>query len=207
MEATVQEQIDSLQAQLKMLQLQEEVAALEREKAVTAPVVPPPTPADAPTPLPQPVASHPPTDVLAVPPPPLPADDVLACTTWDGVPIKCMETADLVDFDQFIGGSLPSLDRAINAVKQLSIVDNLLPILGGLGALYLGYVGVSAASESLRPDDAATAKRKREERERLGLTEWDEEQKNQAAFYNWVAVVLVVGFELVLFNLRNVGVE
>ena len=66
------------------------------------------------------------------------------------------------------------------------------------------YVGVTRASDWLRPDDAASARRKREERERLGLSEWDEEQANQAARDNVLVVVLIVAFELALFNLRNV---
>ena len=69
-------------------------------------------------------------------------------------------------------------------------------------------VGFNRVSEWARPDDAATAKRKREERERLGVSEGDQEQEDQLARDNWIAAVvpavLIVVFEIALFNLRNV---
>ena len=135
--------------------------------------------------------------------------------TWDGVPSKCPDELDLVDPRTLLGDfELPSVQRALDALpspSQLLQLDTLIPIVAFLGALLGGYFAITAASQSLRPEDAATTRRRREERERLGVSEADEEQRvleqeqaDKAARDNWLAVVLIVVFEVALFNLRNV---
>ena len=135
--------------------------------------------------------------------------------TWDGAPIKCPDESDLVDPRTLLGDvELPSVERALEALpspSQLLQLDTLVPVVGYLGALLGGYFAITAASQSLRPEDAATTRRRREERERLGVSEADEEQRSleqeqaeKAARDNWLAVGLIVIFELALFNLRNV---
>ena len=219
----VQAQMESLQAQLKILQLRAQIEELERAKAPgVLDAVPTPTPAlpeVAPLPLPQ-LAAPPSLPALAAPLPspapplPLPAEE-LNCVTFSGTPTKCPDASDLVDPAELLGGfELPSIQRAIDALpspEQLFQAETLLPIVAVVAALFGGYFVTTAASQSLRPEDAATTRRRLEERERQGVSEsdleqseWEEEQANRVARDNWIAALLIVVFELVLFSLRNV---
>ena len=213
------DEVAQLEAQLKILQLRAQIAEMEAQAPAASPIPapgeqlasPPPLPVPAPSevlnsppPLPVPapaeVAVSEPTLPAPAPVAPLPEAEV--CLGLSGEARECTE---LVDLNDLLGGikpafsfdSLPSLDKLLQ-------LETAVPLIGGLAIGYVGYVGVSKASKSLRPDDAATARRKREERERLGLSESDEEQDNQASQDGLVAAVLIVVFELVLFNLRNV---
>ena len=206
MEAQI-EDVAELEAQLKILQLKARLAEMQAQQAAPA-VSPPPAPAElltSPPPLPQPA------EVLTSPPPlpplvPMPAPPIVAqpiplpeaelnCADFNGNLRPC--PTELVEMDDLLGD-----------MKPFSLPDSpleaALPLLGLIVALVLGYRGASNFAESLRPMDAATARRKREERERLGITEEEEEQSNQEAQSGLVAAVLIIGFELVLFNLRGV---
>ena len=83
-------------------------------------------------------------------------------------------------------------------------LETVRALFGILVALSLGYKGFNNLVESVKFDDAATARRKREERERLGITEEEEERQNQEAQSGLAAAILIIAFELVLFNLRGV---
>ena len=181
--ADAQAQIDGLQAQLEILRLRAQIEELERSKAtaVTPLSVPPP-------PVPAPVVSS---------QPPLPEAET--CLNLNGDPRECTELVDLNELLKSSGikpAALPSPD-------QLLQLDTLIPLIGGLVALTLGFRGFSKAAEWLRPDDAASARRKREERERLGITEWDQEQEDRNARDNLIGAAVIIIFELVLFNSRN----
>ena len=110
-----------------------------------------------------------------------------------------------LDFGELFGGlkSVNSVFDVLPSWERLRELDTLLPIIGGLVALPIGFVGVRRATEWLRPDDAASARRKREERERLGVSEWDQEQESRNARDNVLAAVAILVFELVLFNMRG----
>jgi hypothetical protein len=220
MDAGDAQTLENLQAQLKMLQLQAQIEELERVKALGASDVvatSPPLPQSAGPPLPE-MVTPPPPQAVTVPTPQVvatpPSAEELNCLTMGGKPIKCIEESDLIDPAKLFGGELPSFQRAVDALPsldQLLQIDTLLPIVAIVAALSGGYFVTTAASEGLRPDDAATARRKREERERLGLTEEDEEQEErdkQNARDVWiqgsVAAALIVAFEVVLFNSRNI---
>ena len=205
----VQAQIEALQAQIKELERQNPAAA---ELPAATAAVAPSAPAEvlAPAPLPAVVSSAPPLPAIpsaplpaVAPSAPLPVDDVKTCATFDGQTIPCQQPAELPDLGDLFGGLKAGI--AVPSFEQLMQLDTLLPLIGGLVVLSFGFVGFSKVAEWLRPDDAASARRKREERERLGVSEWDQEQAFQVARDNWIAVVLIVGFELLIFNLRNVG--
>ena len=221
----VQAQIAALEAeQQKLAQLRAQIAELEHQGtpaelpaagASATPSAPAeglvPSESAAPTAVvvppsePLPAAVAPPAEPLpaVIPSTPPPTDDVL-CLNLRGDAIPCQKPEDLVDLSELVGGS-KSINQVFDAIpswEQLRELDTLLPIVGGLVTLSVGFVGAGRFAEWLRPDDAATARRKREERERLGLSE--EEDDNQGiAPETLVAVVLIVGFELALFNLRN----
>ena len=210
-----QAQIEALQAQLQLAQLKAQLAELERQKSTEPAAAAPPAPAElaVPAPLPEVV---PPAPLPAAVPAPLPAavpsarppvDDVPTCATWSGETVPCRTEADLVDFGELFGVK----SAAPPSWEQLQQLDTLLPIIGVLGALSIGFIVLPKATESLRPDDAAATRRKREERERLGVSELDEEREEQEkqiardnTIQSLVAVVLIVLFELAIFNLRNV---
>ena len=200
----VQAQIDILKAQLQMAQLQAQISELENQKAAELPSAAASAAPSAPADLVVPSAPQ-----AVVPSAPLPVDDVATCATLRGETIPCQQPGDLVDLNELTGG-LKSVNQVFDTLpswEQLQSADTVVPIIGGLVALVGGLVIVSKVSEWLRPDDAATARRKREERERLGVSEWDQEQNDQIAQDRWieavVPAVLIIVFELVLFNLRN----
>lgn len=208
-----------LEKQLEILQLKKQIAEMQAQQAAQAemasPLPSPPVPAPAeflvppplpPVPalvLPPPLPRPPLVPAPVVPPPPLPEAEAPVCLDFNANPRECTE---LVDLNDLVGGLKPafSFDYLPSPEKLLQL-DTLIPLLGGLGALAIGYIGVNNWSEWLRPDDAASVRRKREERERLGLSEWDEEQAERAARDNLLAVVAIVVFEIVIFNLRNVN--
>ena len=112
----------------------------------------------------------------------------------------------MVDLDELLGDFKPAFSfDALPSPDKLLQLDTAIPLIGGLAVLALGYDAVRKGAKSLRRDDAATARRKREERARLGLPEEEEEEDNPIAWENWIGVILIVGFELALFNLRNVN--
>ena len=197
--------VAQLEAQLKILQLKAQIAEMQAQEAAPAVspapaaagvlVSPPPLPVPAPTvseptlPIPAPIVSQ----------PPLPEAEV--CLGLNAQPKECTE---LVDLNDLFGGLKPafSLD-GLPSPDQLLQPETAIPLIGGFVVLSIGYIGVRKASDSLRPDDAATARRKREERERLGISEWDEEQSNNLARDGLVAALLIVVFEVAIFNARG----
>ena len=204
MEATGE--VAQLEVQLKILQLRAQLAEIEAQQAAPA-VSPVPAPAEAlvspPSMPPAPaefVVSEPTLPAPVVSQAPLPEGET--CLGLSGNPKACTEP---VDLNELFGGMKPAFSFDVwPSLDKLLQLDTAVPLIGGLAALYIGYVGVSKASEGLRPDDAATTRRKREERERLGMSEWDQEKDNRTGRDGLVAAVLIVVFELVLFNLRNV---
>ena len=204
--AQIEAQQAALQAQ--QAQLQAELAAyaeLERKsRAAAAASAAPSAPAETAVPsapLPEAVPSAPPPLPTVVPPEaPLPADDVPMCATFSGETIPCQKPEDLVDFGELF--KPPPVAEGFEF--SLQNLDTLIPFIGFIAALPVGYIGLSKVTVWLRPDDAAATKRKQEERERLGVTEEEQEQEDQTARDNLLVVVLVVVFEIVLYNLRGV---
>uniref|UniRef100_A0A7S0LNS3 Uncharacterized protein n=1 Tax=Coccolithus braarudii TaxID=221442 RepID=A0A7S0LNS3_9EUKA len=203
---------DNVQAQTEPLPAQ--FAELEYQKSVDLPAaatsVAPSTPVERfvpSAPLPEGFPSAPLVD--AVPPASLPVDDIATCATWDGEIVPCQRPEDLVDLGELFGNlkSVNQISYGIPSWQQLQQLDTLLPSIGVLVLFSVGYVGISSSSELLRPDDAPTARRKREERERLGVSEEDEEEGKRIAQEKWIGAVvpaiLIVVFELALFNLRG----
>lgn len=209
--------VAQLEAQLKILQLKAQIAEMQAQEAapavspapaaagvlVSPPPLPVPAPAEVPPPLPvpAPTVSEPTLPIPApiVSQPPLPEAEV--CLGLNAQPKECTE---LVDLNDLFGGLKPafSLD-GLPSPDQLLQPETAIPLIGGFVVLSIGYIGVRKASDSLRPDDAATARRKREERERLGISEWDEEQSNNLARDGLVAALLIVVFEVAIFNARG----
>ena len=175
----LQAQIDALEAQLKMARLQTEALELERQKPAEPPAAATSAPPDPPrldsvlpsAPSPETIMSPPPLPT-GIPSAPLPVDDVATCATLTGQTVPCQQPEDLVDFGELVGGIKSFGDfSGLPSWQQLLESDTLLPLLGGFVALSIGYVGLTKGAESLRPEDAATTRRKREERERLGCPE------------------------------------
>ena len=103
-----------------------------------------------------------------------------------------------VDFGELVGG-VKSPFQFFDAIQQLDPPS----LIGGVVALSVTYVAITKAVEWLRPDDAATARRKREERELLGISEWEQEQDSRNARDNVLAAVAILIFEFALFSMRG----
>jgi hypothetical protein len=196
----LQAQIEAQQAQ--QAQLQAQIAELERQNvAAAAASAAPSAPAGM---LPEAVPSVPPLPTVpsgALPP----ADDVPMCATFSGDIIPCQKPEDLVNFGElFKPPPVDGFEISVPSLEQLKDLDTLLPLIGFLAALPAGFIAFSKVTAWLRPDDAAATRRKREERERLGVTEDEQEQESRTARDNLLVVVLLVVFEIVLFNLRGV---
>ena len=183
-----QAQLAALQKQLEIAQLRAQIAELERQKAAELPAAVAPAPAEQvipPAPLPAVVPSASP-----------PVDDVEICINLSGQQVPCQK--ELVDFGELVGRVKSPL-QFFDAIQQL---DAPL-VIGGVVALSVTYVAITKATEWLRPDDAATAQRKREERERLGISEWEQEAESRNARDNVLAAVAILVFEFALFSMRG----
>ena len=153
----------------------------------------------------------------ALPSAPLPADDATTCVTLDVIPraIPCPKPEDNVDLGELFGGakSVGQVFDVLPSWEQLQRLDTLLPIIGGTTVLSFGLWVSPKVTEALRPNDLIPwdeRERLRKERERLGISETEyQEQEAQAARDKWfgavIPAILIVGFELALFNLRNVN--
>lgn len=216
--------VAQLEAQIKILQLKAQIAEMQAQQQQAPPPADAPVPATAEVlaspPATTPVVPATPETVLASPPPPLPVvpaapvgsqpplplPDTETCLDMSGNPRECTpaDFGELVDLNELVGGIKPAF--SFDVWPSLDKPETAIPLIGGFVVLTVGYFGVSRATKSLRPDDAATTRRKRMERERLGLSEadQDDEQGGGIAPDDLVAVVLIVLFELALFNLRNV---
>lgn len=204
---------DEVQLEAEILLLKKQLAEMQARQTA---------PAEAPVPSSAEVIASPPllpvpapTDTLtSASPLPMPAPVVSqqvlpevekACLDLSGNPKECTEP---IDFNEFINGIKPASSLAPENLLQ---PETAVPLVIGLATLVVGYDAISKAAESLRPDDAATARRKREERDRLGISNLDlqaEEEEQRIARDNMIqttiAIALILGVELALFNLRGV---
>ena len=193
-------------AQAQIAELRARIAELERQKAAELPaavdLAAPTAPAElaiSPAPLPTtapveqviPPASLP----VVVPSAPSPLEEDI-CINLSGQQVPCQK--ELVDFGELVGG-VKSPFQFFDAIQQLDPPS----LIGGVVALSVTYVAITKATEWLRPDDAATAQRKREERERLGISEWEQEAESRNARDNVLAAVAILVFEFALFSMRG----
>ena len=67
-----------------------------------------------------------------------------------------------------------------------------------MAVLAWGYTFVPKIAAWARPDDYKSARRKRAERERLGISEWEQDQADRDVRDGIIAAVVIVLFELAI---------